>query len=1055
MVFNIIESFYAEKGVVAAQLESFNLFLNNGIYKIFEDVSDLNVHVSATETFTVKFTQVYINTPSIVVDGFMVKKITPQDARVRDFTYESTVFVDVLEERTVDGKTVSSTLHPHVAAFKVPVMVMSDKCNISALSKEERVQSGECVFDLGGYFIVNGKERVVVGQERINYNHVFVFPDKHDSKSRYVAEIRSMSEETSHSVLIQARMSTERNIVFTIPRVPSAVPAVTLMKALGLASDEIRELVPHLAPFADKCTLSSEQAVAVITAGAVTNSQKMVELFPHMGTAAQRNKALLVAHMCKRLVLVDSGKKIEDDRDNLSLKRVELAGMLLCELLKMHIKKFIESMRKSLIKRADINIVLQKLSGITKGIRHCFATGNWGVQKNAYIRTGVSQVMTRLSYISALSHIRRIVLPIDCEGKNAKFRQIHPTQFGMVCVFETPEGMQIGTVKNMAIFARVSTPQPVQLIIDTLAPLVSGDATKSVVIVNGTLIGYAADPVGFVARVRRMRELSIVGRDLSVVYRDIDDEVVICCDEGRMMRAFFTVSDGVITALNNQTMRWSALVDSGYIVYLDTNEIEDSEIAMEFHNVTRDTKYCEVCPISMLGVCAASIPFADHNQSARNCFQSSMMKQAMSVPVSSYSIRTDNAMNILDYTQRPLVSTVVARAIGMDDMPSGVNTIVAIACYTGFNQEDSVIINQSAIDRGLFVSTAYKTIVYEERRTDSRTYEQVGHHAHKTKNIKLYAKLDERGVIRKGAEVCAGDALISKLTIIINKDRAEVKRDSSIFAQQDNTGHVHDVVYTTNADGYVLIKVVVRKVKVPEIGDKFASRSAQKGTLGMTLRQEDMPFTAEGIVPDIVINPNAIPSRMTIAQLLECVLGKAGTLEGTFNDATPFSENSVDISSRICDRLKAFGYSGDANETMYNGMTGEKFRASIFIGPTYYQRLKHLVSDKIHARADGDVQMLTNQPLEGRSRGGGLRLGEMERDALIAHGSSNFIRERLYTMSDPYELRVCGSCGTTMSKMHECRNCGNDKARTVQIPYATRLLITELEAMSVKVDIRT
>lgn len=1055
MVFEIIESFYAQKGLVAAQVESFNMFLNNGIYKIFEDVSDLTVHVSEKETFRVKFSQVYINTPSIMVDGIINKKITPNDARLRDLTYESTIFLDILEERVVENKVVSSVLHPHVSAFKIPIMLMSSRCNLSTMSKEEKIASGECEFDHGGYFIINGKERVIVGQERISYNHVFVFPDNADSKSKYVAEIRSMSEETSHSVLVQARLSTDGNIMLNIPRVSCQVPVTIVLKSLGLSSTDISQLLPYLTPFTKRCTMTTEDAIKYILDNSVSNTGKIVELFPHMGTAPQTKKALLVVHMCKRLLLVTCGEKTEDDRDNLSLKRIELAGMLLCELLKMHIKKFIESMRKSLVKRADINIVLQKLSDITKGIRHCFATGNWAVQKNAYMRTGVSQIMSRLSYISSYSHIRRIVLPVDCEGKNSKFRQIHPTQFGMVCVFETPEGMQVGTVKNMAVFARVSTSMSVQLLIDTLFQFVTQDSCTTVVFVNGNLIGYTSAPQSFVERVRQMRYASIIHSDVSVVYRELDNEVVICCDEGRMMRAFFTVTDGVVTALEHVTTGWNNLVMNKHIVYLDTNEIEDNEIAMEIKDVTQDTKYCEIFPISMLGICAASIPFADHNQSARNCFQSSMMKQAMGVPVSNYFTRTDNAINVLNYTQKPLVSTVVARSIGMDDMPCGINTIVAIACYTGFNQEDSVIINQSAIDRGLFVSTTYKTVVYEEKRTDSRMYDKVGHHQEKTKNIKWYSKLDERGVIKKGSNVCVGDVLVSKITVTLGKDRTETKKETSIFAQQDNIGKVHDVVYTTNSDGYVLIKIVIEKVKVPEIGDKFASRSAQKGTLGMTLRQEDMPVTAEGIIPDIIINPNAIPSRMTIAQLLECVLGKAGTMEGTINDATPFSENSVDIVSSICDRLSKFGYSGDANETMYNGMTGERFKASIFIGPTYYQRLKHLVSDKVHARSDGDVQMLTNQPLEGRSRGGGLRLGEMERDALIAHGTSNFLRERLYTMSDPYEIRVCKDCGTTLSKTHQCRNCDSENIHTVQIPYATRLLITELEAMSVKIDVRT
>lgn len=1055
MVFKVIESFYNEQGVSGAQLESFNAFLNNGVFKIFEDMSDI-VIASPNETYTVKFQNVYIAPPSVPIDGIQSRTITPQEARIRDLTYESTVYLDLLEEHIKNGVK-TSKFHTHVQGFKLPIMVLSDMCNLSRMSHEERVSTGECPNDCGGYFIVNGKERVLVGQERISYNHVYVFSEKSDSKYTHVAEIRSMSEETSHSVLVQARISSSFDVVFTLPKVLRPVPAVTLLIALGMSIDEIVSQVPCLGKYVRN--QSRDDALKFICDNSSENAKGISEIFPHMSMFPDTHKAQLVVQMIKKLVLVKSGARVEDDRDNISLKRVELSGVLVCELLKMHVKKFVEASRKILAKRYDVAIVFQKLFDIGKGIKHCFATGNWGVQKNAYIRSGVSQVLSRLSYSSMVSHIRRIVLPVDKDSKNVKIRQIHPTQFGMVCVFETPEGMQIGTVKNMAIFARVSTAVPHQLVIDTLMPYVRTETCGTMVLVNGSIIGSVSDPDSFVSMVRNMRSTNVLSPDLSVVYREIDNEIVICCDECRLMRPFFKTCDKkFLQKVYSGTLEnasWSSLVDSGHIVYLDTNEIEDSEIAMEYSDALENPEfpYCEIAPIAMLGICAAAIPFADHNQSARNCFQASMMKQAIGVPVLDIASRTDTVIHGMNYTQRPLVSTVVSRACGMDDMPSGINAVVAIACYTGFNQEDSVIINQSAIDRGLFVSTSYKTIVYEEKRIDSNSYEKVTLHNIMPRNAKWYNKLDDAGIVRQGMRVVKGDVLVSKISVI-SKPGAESQRDSSICTQHDQEGVVHRVIVTTNTDGYQLIKIVIRQTKIPEIGDKFASRSAQKGTLGMTFRQEDMPFTRDGIVPDIIINPNAIPSRMTIAQLLECVLGKAGAMEATLNDSTPFTANSVNVADEICNRLASVGFERDGSEMLCNGMTGELMRAKVFIGPTYYQRLKHMVGDKIHARADGDVQILTNQPLEGRSRGGGLRLGEMERDALIAHGTSTFLRERLYTMSDPYEVVVCYGCGSTQSKQHECRNCGSDDFRAVQVPYACRLLFTELESMSVKVDLR-
>jgi DNA-directed RNA polymerase II subunit RPB2 len=1108
MSFKLIESFFAEGGAVAAQHESFNAFLLRGIHKILDDAPIISYEQPDGSTYKVTFMNMCVGHPSVLVDGTTVRRIFPSEARLRNLNYDAPVYMDISEDKIDgNGNIVSHKLHAHISAFRIPIMLGSVKCNLYGLTEDERILHEECPMDFGGYFIINGKERVLVGQERIWYNHVQVFSDN-SGKYEHIAEIRSMSEETSHSILIQAGITKDKEIFFIIPKVPKPVPACLILAVYGMPYDNIEALFSkdckaYFEMEESACKINSKiflqeirQKILKITG---IEFENFPELFPHMGTSSftsletsedddtfksvNKGKLGLLVHIIYRLQGVNSGNKCEDDRDHVSMRRLELGGVLVCELLKMHFKKFIEAARKVVVERQDITCILQKLNDIGKGIRNCFATGNWGVQKNSYIRTGVSQILSRLSYASAISHIRRIVLPVDKDGKNSKVRQIHSSQFGMMCIFETPEGMQVGTVKNMAIFTRVSQHVPHHLVINSIIKHTSDllqlslTFNQTIITVNGTVVGYTDNPEKLVYKLRKMRDRGIIDGDVSIVYKKASREVVLCCDECRPMRPFLKIKNGVLVSTEGKS--WSDLVFSRDIVYLDATEIEDSYIAMEYADVTNETQYCEIAPISMLGTCAASIPFSDHNQSARNCFQASMMKQAIGMPVLNYNVRTETMLHVMDYVQKPLVSTVVSRAAGLDSMPSGINAIVAIACYTGFNQEDSVIINQSAIERGLFVSTSYKTVTYEEKRLDSSTYEIIGvpkkfsDHGSGAATWKLsvhgkwYMKLDSSGIVKKGSKIVKGDILIAKTTVINTKDGAsgsrahttegrEIKstlRDTSISAAADQEGIVHSVTSTTTGEGYRLIKIVIRQQKIPEIGDKFASRSAQKGTLGMTFKTEDMPFTAEGMVPDIIVNPNAIPSRMTIAQLLECVLGKVCTIEGEFADATPFSENSVDISNTICTKLSLHGFESTGYETMYNGMTGEQMQAQIFIGPTYYQRLKHLVSDKMHARAEGDVQILTNQPLEGRSRGGGLRLGEMERDALIAHGASNFLRERLYTMSDPYEVPVCNTCGTTASGIARCRGCNSDNVVRVQIPYATRLLFTELEAMSVKVAI--
>jgi len=462
-----------------------------------------------------------------------------------------------------------------------------------------------------------------------------------------------------------------------------------------------------------------------------------------------------------------------------------------------------------------------------------------------------------------------------------------------------------------------------------------------------------------------------------------------------------------------------------------------------------------------------------------------MGKQALGIFATSYKIRTDTIAHVLNYPQRPIVSTKASEFMGFNDMPSGINAIVAIMSYTGFNQEDSVILNQSAIDRGLFSVTSYRTLSDSEKKGGSYSYETIkvppsssidvkqgapGYFRRKNGN---YSLLDENGVIRVRSEgdkghsihVKKGDVIIGKVMTKSSKSGDETYTDCSLTIKNGEEGIVDRVIQSITPQGYKMVKVVIRLERTPEVGDKFASRAAQKGTCGATYRQEDMPFNSEGICPDIIINPHCIPSRMTVNQLLETVLGKACVIKGEYGDSTPFTSSSTNgAAERICGLLAEAGmenaskggvaYERSGWETLYNGMTGEPVKAKIFMGPTYYQRLKHMVSDKMHARAHGHVTTLTRQPLEGRSRDGGLRFGEMERDCMIAHGASRFLKESLFDRSDAYQIIVCNKCGMITSSQEECISCSKDKVSTCNIPYAAKLLIQELMAMGIKVVIK-
>jgi len=458
-----------------------------------------------------------------------------------------------------------------------------------------------------------------------------------------------------------------------------------------------------------------------------------------------------------------------------------------------------------------------------------------------------------------------------------------------------------------------------------------------------------------------------------------------------------------------------------------------------------------------------------------------MGKQAMGVYASNYQMRMDTLGHVLNYPQKPLGTTKSMKYLSFKSLPSGVNAVVAIACFTGYNQEDSVIMNQSSIDRGLFRSVFYRT--YNTAETINEFSEEK--FCIPDRNLTLgmrrenYDKLDIDGIIPPGIAVSGDDIIVGKTLRIKTMPGAppdrtpgEKKefRDSSVALRHSETGRIDQVMLTTNSHGFKFVKLRIRSVRIPQIGDKFASRHGQKGTCGMTYRQEDLPFTIEGIVPDIIINPHAIPSRMTIGHIVECLGSKLAAIEGRDEaDCSPFQADAHQTVDNISRQLHRKGYQFRGNEVMYNPHTGKKMTAQIFFGPTFYQRLKHMVDDKIHSRSRGVVQGLTRQPTEGRSRDGGLRFGEMERDCMIAHGAAKFLKERLFDISDQYKLHVCEQCGlfaiaNYKKNQYECRNCSHagtgDVRRKpniyqIRIPYACKLLFQEMMAMQIAPRIYT
>jgi DNA-directed RNA polymerase II subunit RPB2 len=805
------------------------------------------------------------------------------------------------------------------------------------------------------------------------------------------------------------------------------------------------------------------------------------EMFPHIDVAEPIEcKLKIVGSMLRKLILVNFGLRLPDDKDNFINKRFDSPGRLCHDLFRTLFKRYCNSIQAFLEKKKqrcpDAISFISRIGLITKGMLYCFQTGNWGVRKSNYVRQGVSQVLSRLTYGASLSHLRRVCIPSAKEGRSTKIRQIHGSQIMFMCPCETPEGQMCGVVLNFSLMTKITTHIPTFIIRGDIEKIIdfydgelelSEDEKKTKmsraysVYLNGTWLRdtYYPDLIERAVWTHSYPQRFPYSVSISVCH--FNKEVNIDSDGGRLIRPVFVTSK--LDLLKNTPVRdvsWEWALKNGLVVWITNAKAAQSVISFSIDPCDRKTftpnsTFTELHPSLMMGVMGSIIPFPDHSQAPRNAFQSSMGKQAMSMFAKSLHQRSDTSVHVLNYPQKPLSITKAAEIMGFSEMPSGINAIVAIACYTGFNQEDSVIINQSAIERGLFHATTYKTHTAEEKKDGSYQYYKLCaiDNEHKTRGYD-YSKLDETGIIRLRDPKTGNATVVEKDTVIVGKlfihsDKSgnNTISDCSLVVKKGEDGVVDRIEESVTPDGYRMVKVVIRKIRIPEIGDKVAARSAQKSTIGMVYRQEDMPFTASGIVPDLIINPHAMPSRMTINQLIECALGKICLVEGRIGDCTAFT--SENIAEQISQRFKELGYN-DCSEDLFNGFTGEKLDAKIFMGPTYYQRLKHMVSDKVHARAKGMVTTLTRQPPEGRSRNGGLRVGEMETWSLLAHGTSRFLKERMYDCSDPFEVSICRNCKHITTTENSCRICSTDDVVRVHLPYSSKLLLQELNSMGIK-----
>ena len=1216
IAWNVIDKYFKDNpyNLVAHHLDSYNDFFSKGIFQIFlennpirfierdDDIDNDKRNQCLLYLGGKKADKIYFGKP-IIYDDTTINGISepyphymyPNDARLRSMTYGVTIHYDVEVDFIYyenDVKIESTKLLEKIYLGRFPIMLHSNLCILRGLTPEARFNLGECRNDYGGYFIIDGKEKCILSQEKFADNMLYVRKNKEGELYSYSCEVRSVSEDSSKptrysSVKMIAQDATYTNgqLVVDIPNIKKPVPLFILMRALGIVSDKkiieyclldlennsnmIDLFIPSIHDaskiFTQEAALEFMRHLTKRTTVTAVIDILMNYFLPHVGEDNFLNKAYYVGFMVNKLLRVQMGREKPTDRDNFKFKRIEMSGTLIYDLFREYYMLQSRAIFLNVDKtfyyhpekyRANFPSLIEenyrdffKVRTIEDGFKKGFK-GDWGSDANTK-KLGLVQDLNRLSWFTFISHLRKINLPLDPTAKVVGPHLLHSTQWGIIDPVDTPDGGNIGLHKHMSIstaitngfsayplikWLRANTPLK---LLQECSPKMLASSTK--IFVNGNWIGAIDNPIETVNVLKLFRRNGVIPVYTSISFSYESNIIYLYTDSGRLTRPIFYINKKengsssisfenkeIKAKIESHEYTWGQLVsgfqkkrDENYnirnnilydtnqlypgfesleslfdmfesnkavIDYVDTSESESALIAMT-HDQLKDNKYythTEIDPSLMFGVMGNSIIYSEANQLPRNVFSCGQSRQAVSVYHSNHQMRLDKMGVVLNYGQTPLIKSRYLEYINHEEQPYGVNAIVAIMSYTGYNVEDAILINKGSVDRGIFRTLYYTS--YESREESSKvsgsTVNSIFSNIETKPNVSRlkdgydYSKLDEHGLVKENTPIDDKTILIGQVTF--NTDSKGEYMDNSVTTKKGQLGYVDKSFVSEGEEGFRIGKVRVREERMPAIGDKFASRSGQKGTIGLVIPEEDMPFTTDGIRPDLIINPHALPSRMTIGQLIESLFGKACVLYGAYGDCTAFSVKGANCKT-YGEMLTRMNFHSSGNQLLYNGFTGEQIYSEIYIGPTYYMRLKHMVKDKINYRATGKRSSLTRQTNQGRANDGGLKIGEMERDGIMAHGLSYFLNESYMVRGDQYYMAVCNKTGTIaiynpdknlfMSPFSDGPLVFNKSVdgepvldvfskfgrsfSVLRIPYALKLLIQELQVLNVQMRIIT